>query len=83
MAARIKAWRFTVQGSRAFPLDMLRYDACYPAATSDVTKIDESQHSETRAPGEVSIDLVGRVHNPTHARWNSFGWKITKEVAER
>lgn len=47
------------------PMDMLRYDACYPLHFNDE---------------EVSVTLIHHDSNPkwypTEARWNSFGWEV-------
>jgi hypothetical protein len=60
---------FTVTGRGTFPLDMLRYDSCWPYSSEDVFKM-ESDAREQR-----SIRLVtGSDHSPTIGRWNSFMW---------
>lgn len=67
---------FVVQGSLPFPVDMLRYDSCYPKTTEDAMQI-------------VSRDLLGtktvtlqrqvdyKKDQPTVDRWRSFGWLVT------
>jgi len=76
--------RFTVTGLGYFPLDMLRYDGCYPAGQDDVLHLVPDRHSRTAltatpAPS-VSIELIHigdqRAWHPTEARWRSFGWRV-------
>ena len=63
---------FTVSGKGHFPLDMLRYDACHPARSEDVSLIGDGptrtinlrKHTSTKEP------------NITRARWESFGWSV-------
>ena len=64
---------FTVQGKSNFPLDMLRYDLCWPASEQDSYIIGLS-HSEVRSERPYRIHLKG-LKPPTVARWNSFGWE--------
>lgn len=64
---------FTVVGGLAFPLDMLRYDSCWPDANEDVQAMHDSlDHSEAK-PYRVKL----RSHyEPTPSRWQSFGWRV-------
>lgn len=66
---------FTVIGSLPFPIDMLRYDACWPARTEDALAILASQDPMS---GGVSVQLYSAANCPTPGRWNSFGWTIVK-----
>lgn len=77
--------RFQVYGGAApFPIDMLRYDGCYPATEADSAAITRSF---------FPIDMLGRddqrgrhitleKHStrrrwePTYGRWNSFLWHV-------
>lgn len=79
-----------VYGGYPFPLDMLRYDGCYPARQEDVSAIAGSfdyrlrrQQIETpasSAPLRVQVrridDLKARTF--TVGRWESFGCKVTE-----
>ena len=66
----------------AFPLDMLRYDSCYPSSSVDVNRmIADREIADGRAVNS-SITLVHREHGgkkwrPTEGRWRSFGWRVT------
>jgi hypothetical protein len=65
------AIEFTVTGKGQFPIDMLRYDLCWPATGSDSTDIANAY----RTSGAHRIDLKG-LKTPTPARWASFGWTV-------
>ncbi len=63
-----KSYLFTVTGEGSnFPVDMLRYDRCWPATTDDAIAI-------VNEPREVRM---GSNQYPTQDRWTSFGWQIT------
>lgn len=76
--------RYTVQGRGAFPIDMLRYDACYPATEQDAGLIEDLlRHPHIdRNPHEVTIEThrTPRTHAVivTWGRWESFGWTVTE-----
>lgn len=77
---------FVVEGLYEFPLDMLRYDGCHPAAQEDVGAISRSLSAESRKaqrdtgkPFRVRlIRIVPRNYAamPTGERWRSFGWSV-------
>lgn len=67
-----------VTGTGDFPVDMLRYDACYPRTTEDALKI---LGGYTFAFGERrTVELVrvsdSRSNGFTPGRWASFGWRV-------
>lgn len=66
MAEQVQA--FTVEGAGQFPIDMLRYDACWPSTQQDVAAIE-------RIGTRRRIQLRG-ITAPTAARWKSFGWAV-------
>lgn len=70
-----KTVRFRVEGRGAFPLDMLRYDMCYPARGEDAIAMEwdlDPNFRETR-----SVWLVAHASSaPTIGRWASFGWRV-------
>lgn len=65
-----------------FPIDMLRYDQCYPDTSRDVERIAEAL--DTPVGGPFPIDLVHVSANPkwspTRGRWDSFGWTVAKSL---
>jgi hypothetical protein len=73
---------FTVTGELQFPIDMLRYDCCYPETQEDVSKI----HCSLERPSikAITISLTRWVETkgrdlPTADRWRSFGWKVNEK----
>lgn len=60
---------FAVEGSGEFPIDMLRYDRCWPAAEAQVPYLTASRS------GRRHVLLTG-LQEPTQARWQSFGWRV-------
>lgn len=71
---------FTVSGSGAFPVDMLRYDQCWPKTTFDATGIllepgDQGYRTRRRA---ITLQSDAR-QAPTVGRWTSFGWAVTQD----
>lgn len=67
---------FTVEGHGRFPVDMLRYDCCFPLSGDDAENIiahsaEESEHSLRK------VRLVSNtLWRPTVDRWSSFGWVV-------
>jgi hypothetical protein len=75
---------FTVEGAGTFPVDMLRYDGCYPADTESAVSMartrrdDETFHSKVRRVRLVTCHTTKLNHGITDARWRSFGWRVTE-----
>ena len=70
----------TLVGSRPFPIDMLRYDGCYPRLPSDVTAIEDSlKEGAFSADLKPTFEVTLVVNRPfTEGRWNTFGWYVKK-----
>ena len=72
---------FTVRGRGPFPVDMLRYDQCWPVFPDDADKIRDSlmnpSYKDTR-----EIQLNSTKSFSTDARWSSFGWYIDMQTVE-
>lgn len=74
---------FTVEGSGEFPVDMLRYDNCWPVGSEDAISI----HLRYGAIGEDQ--LFGKMRRvrlattypsaPTDGRWRSFTWRVVPD----
>jgi hypothetical protein len=77
MAKKFNRWEYLVVGKGAFPIDMLRYDNCWPATADDSAMIPLSSRSDygTSPRDAIPIKLRGLLP-PTEARWNSFGWRV-------
>lgn len=77
---------FTVQGNgreassnqRYFPLDMLRYDTCWPMRPDDVSKLtsDPLVGDEVREVTLMTMRRTKGEHAVTIDRWLSFGWPV-------
>jgi len=70
---------FKVSGVFVFPLDMLRYDSCYPRAQEDVSNIKVEYTKENGR--QLQVVTLCRMHQerdwkPTFGRWESFGFKV-------
>lgn len=64
---------FTVEGAGEFPIDMLRYDYCWPKQSKDSTAINASFQRQPHVRRQVTLATNGYV---TTERWESFGWKV-------
>ena len=72
-----------------FPVDMLRYDSCWPATSKDATSIDRQSDAEQIISGEADLDLdeditlcrivKSKDDRPTVDRWNSFGYIVVPQ----
>ena len=75
---------FVVNGRGAFPVDMLRYDHCYPETQADVDRAfcergERVVHLVSRCGGKYAAEQV-----PTEGRWGSFTWHvISKGIPKR
>lgn len=73
--AKRKAVRFTVSSTFGFPIDMLRYDAAYPASSEDAAKIEAAIRGETKGRTKVAL-ISASPTAPTGGRWESFTWRV-------
>jgi hypothetical protein len=82
MAQKMFVHKITVTGDFHFPIDMLRYDQCFPDSESDSGRI----HRTLQLGGSNEKEVITLVHYgqkswfPTRARWESFGWKVLKST---
>lgn len=60
---------YTVSGSGMFPIDMLRYDAAWPATSADVPLICSGNRG-------LRVVRIRSAQKPTVGRWASFGWTV-------
>lgn len=56
---------FTVVGDSAFPLDMLRYDGCYPETSDDVNEMCDSLEPIARRDRREARAVI---HQPTEKK---------------
>src|SRR5947207_2454707 len=69
--SRMYSHSFSVRGSGSFPVDMLRYDACFPGtneAVDGIMPLDRDHDTRTVALRHHSTD---RKWQPTKERWYS------------
>lgn len=66
---------FTVEGRGSFPIDMLRYDSCWPAREGTDSFGIEASLRPRSGRDKRKVTLVG-LREPTVGRWESFGWKV-------
>lgn len=64
----------TVVGSHEFPIDMLRFDSCWPKTGDDAEKIRKSFGASSWP--EYEVTLQSNFSPPTVKRWNSFGFAV-------
>jgi len=60
----------TLEGRGRFPLDMLRYDRCFPHRQEDVSALDAEPGENWKC--QVVQYTTTRQHRFTPARWSSF-----------
>lgn len=70
---------FSVEGTGHFPIDMLRYDQCWPMESDDAVMIKRTFRPGHRGP--VALALVG-LDKPEEGRWQSFGWQVSLHEAQ-
>lgn len=69
-----------------FPIDMLRYDQCWPATSEDVGKMSMTFGRFGEAdfrPVTVAAHRDVKAGSFTLERWRSFGWVITGHITSR
>ena len=64
-----------IRGSGAFPLDMLRYDQCFPASEEDSRKIAQSIEDFYKRDWMIRV-RKNSSHEFTVGRWESFGCTV-------
>ena len=65
---------FEVEGPAPFPIDMLRYDECFPASETDSARIEQSFTDSQDRPLRVLL----RGGHPNAERWGSFLWRVVE-----
>lgn len=65
-----------VEGSGDFPIDMLRYDSCYPASEVDSAMM---MHGEGLRQITLMCHRERGLKIATRDRWLSFTWRVIEE----
>lgn len=72
-------YEYFVTGRGEFPVDMLRYDCCWPATGSDAALLDDQPVSIDKPSRENRSVRMHSYREPTIDRWSSFGWSVGTE----
>jgi hypothetical protein len=75
-----------ITGRGAFPVDMLRYDAAYPASSQDVLEIVNSLDPESgnrKYWVHMSKRTDAKIDTFTAGRWQSFGATVESITTEK
>jgi hypothetical protein len=75
---------FAVAGPPPFPLDMLRFDCCWPATEEDAAALVRSLRglipgrtlSQGGSTETICLRRPNTVGGPTVARWEVYGWHV-------
>lgn len=74
---------FKVSGRFTFPVDMLRYDNCFPYMEKDSAEITKAMMVNVSS-WEVTLQrFISYKDQPTIERWKSFGCKVSDIQTER
>lgn len=67
-----------------FPIDMLRYDSCFPDSEADSARIVNTNYQKRNLDDKdldkfkIKLIHVGdKQWKPTDGRWESFGYRVT------
>jgi hypothetical protein len=72
--AKVKTTFITVEGRGRFPLDMLRYDHCWPYTTVDSARMAPDVREKRKV-----VLLTNSPNAPTPRRWFSFNWTVVED----
>lgn len=77
--------QISVTGSNPFPIDMLRYDGCYPLSEGDANLIRSSlEEGLTKRTTIVLLKPNGYQHwTPNYKRWKSYGWEVVETIERK
>jgi len=75
----MKLQKFVVKGLGQFPIDMLRYDQCFPLREDESAKIAKSWRG---LDIELGRHVTDESDEPSYDRWLSFGWKVLPDSVE-
>lgn len=81
-----KTTEWTVSGTLMFPIDMLRYDACYPVSQEDAANLEEALRPvrlRANPLGRITVKLRSQIGGPTPERWASFSWYVARDSVRK
>lgn len=76
--AKITLHKYSVKSvkSNHFPLDMLRYNQCWPESQGDMDKLRAAYYcTEEDKQKAIVVNITG-INPPSVERWRSFGWAV-------
>lgn len=76
-------FEFTVSGYGDFPIDMLRYDSCWPKSGVDSAEVLKSFYPGQDRRGASRFVTLEGLNEPTGARWMSFRWTVHPDIQKR
>jgi hypothetical protein len=73
---------FVVTGKFPFPVDMLRYDVCWPVDQDSAREIEASINRERDENGKLPLRRItlSSINLPTEGRWESFNWNVAEYI---
>jgi hypothetical protein len=82
--SRRTIYEYYATGQGDFPLDMLRYDQCWPTSTDDAFNLLNDDHQCAgqhlyQSPNRLRSIRLQSYGEPTIERWSSFGWSVGVE----
>jgi hypothetical protein len=81
--AKLHLYEATVEGTDPFPLDMLRYDNCWPTREGEVEPAPGTRRVHVGTARAVQYPVVDGFGGPFHDdRWASFGWHVIYVTVE-
>jgi len=69
-------YEFQIKWYGAFPLDMLRYDRCWPVDQKSVEEISFACSGEYDLVYTEHTATLASLQRPTVGRWKSFGVEV-------
>ena len=90
----MKRYKFKVKpkhkdGALDFPMDMLRYDRCYPTTPEDARAIGVAARATVLhslldgKPYKGTIELQSNDRQPSSEAWESHGWLVCSSESFR
>lgn len=68
-----------VSGATPFPIDMLRYDGCFPLSEGDSNLIINSMKDDSIRRFVILMRPHGfKSWKPSYAKWKYYGWEVVE-----
>lgn len=69
-----------------FPMDMLRYDRCWPSTATDASQMTWDEGELPLERRTIALEFQHMNHfdqRPTAARWARFGWRVVEHKVQQ